>query len=172
MIYNITDFECVAYRRRGFLAPNFPSVQEKPVFCTECLRKRVAYTRRPSPVPRVHSVHQKALSCTEFCKTPGKRSPLQMQVLHGRNVGAVRLECRCHASKMQIPHERLRTLRAVQNTSAGNKTTAQRSSAPCNAHQPLPETPQKPTRQPQYPQRQPQRPVRDKMSLFVFWQMF
>lgn len=62
-----------------------------------------------------------------------------MQVLHGRNVGAVWLECRCHAGEMQIPHERLRTLRAVQNTSAGNKTTAQRSSAPSNAHQPLPQ---------------------------------
>ena len=63
------------------------AVPKTPVFCTECLRKRVAYTRNPSTVPRVHSVHQEALSgtecyigkkekdlaCAEFLKLPEKR---------------------------------------------------------------------------------------------------
>lgn len=66
------------------------AIPKTPVFCTECLRKRVAYTRSPSTVPRVHSVHQEALSgtecyigkkekdlaCAEFLKLPEKkRSP-------------------------------------------------------------------------------------------------
>ena len=34
------------YQRRGFPVPNITSVPEKPIFYTECFRKRVAYHRR------------------------------------------------------------------------------------------------------------------------------
>ena len=70
-----------------FFAPNFLSVPETPVFCTECLWNAFAYTRSPSTVPRVHSVHQEAIygtecyigknekdiACAEFLKLPEKR---------------------------------------------------------------------------------------------------
>ena len=65
---------CVAYRRRGFLVPNIPSVPQEPVFCTECLWKRVAYRRRPVLTPHVHSVHQKAFFSTEYNKRQKKES--------------------------------------------------------------------------------------------------
>ena len=55
-------------------------VHQKPVFCTECLRKRVAYTRRPFLAPNEYSVHQRPLSCTEFRKTTEKRRALTVHV--------------------------------------------------------------------------------------------
>ena len=68
----LTNEDALPYHRRGFPIPNIPSVPEKPVFCTECLRKRAAYTRRPFLAPSELSVPEKALSGTEFFKLPEK----------------------------------------------------------------------------------------------------
>lgn len=56
------------YQRRGFPVPNITPVPEKPVFYTECLRKRAAYPRSLFCAPRVYSVPQEALSGTECHK--------------------------------------------------------------------------------------------------------
>ena len=44
------------YRRSLFCAPNICSVPEKPVFYTECFRKRFAYRRRLFCAPSANSV--------------------------------------------------------------------------------------------------------------------
>ena len=56
------------YQRRGFPVPNITPVPEKPVFYTECFRKRVAYPRSLFFAPRAYSVPQEALSGTECHK--------------------------------------------------------------------------------------------------------
>ena len=45
----------IPYRRRAFSVPNISPVPEKPVFYTECLRKRIACPRRAFPVPSPHT---------------------------------------------------------------------------------------------------------------------
>ena len=102
------------------------AVPETPVFCTECLRKRIAYTRSPSTVPRVHSVHQEALSgtecylgkkekdlaCSEFFKLPEKKRPSQKaqpgMPPRARKSQPKSLQCRpkatqCHSEKPRCP---------------------------------------------------------------------
>ena len=196
------NIHTVACRRRGFLAPNFPSVQEKPifapnihsvhqkpVFCTECFRKRVAYTRSLFLAPRVHSVHQKALSCTEFHKCQ-KKASIACAECHKYQKRGTHYKCRCyivgmwvpcermqaHASEMQVPHDSLGSQRQRQplpkalGPSRKLPDTLQQPRPPATSSTP----PQRPSAPPEtpLPLRQHQHPARDKMSLFVFWQMF
>ena len=53
----LRDFEDASRTTEGgFRAPNISSVPEKPIFYTECFRKRVAYHRRLFCAPSVNSV--------------------------------------------------------------------------------------------------------------------
>ena len=167
MIYNITDFECVAYRRRGFLVPNIHSVPEKPIFSTEFPFRTPGACFLHRVLQKTRRVHQEPLSCTArpFGTPEGpllyriSQMPEKRRALPALNTTNARKE---------EPHYTARSserLSGQENHLPKHLSTSRKLPDALRQHQRLPETPR-------HPLRQLQPPVRDKMSLFVFWQMF